>query len=259
MEKDSAFAACGVQVRASKKRVVMRAFFSERARGVGRVGVPRRMSGAFARFVTENRLTHPAQAYHKKVDDDKDLEDGLPPGAAAAQQPRLQRRRWAAAFGLLGFACVHMCVHTVLHAPLGAAMHTVQADRPDRHAEAAAQPASLEPSHVPQSHLVEAEAELEALQRDPAAQRSVVCVMMRSHAVAPHLADILQRDIEADWCAEPEPVGQPTLDHGRRSGPEPKPKLAPGQVRQHRAGVPQGLRGAAVARVRRSRCDPATT
>ena len=161
----------------------------------------RLMSGAFARFVTENRLTHPAQAYHKKVDDEKDLENGLPPGAAAAQQPRLQRRRRAAALGLLGFACVHMCVHTVLHAPLGAAMHTVQAERPERRAEAAAQPA-LEPSHVPQSRLVEAEAELESLRRDPATQLSLVCVMMRSHAVAPHLADILQRDIEPEWCAE---------------------------------------------------------
>jgi hypothetical protein len=166
------------------------------------------MSGAFARFVTENRLTHPAQAYHKKVDDNKDLENGLPPGAAAAQQPRLQRRRWAAAFGLFGFACVHMCVHTVLHAPLGVAMHTVQAEIPDRLAEAAAQ-ATPEPARVPQSRLVEAEAELEALRRDPAAQRSLICVMMRSHAVAPHLADILQRDIEADWCAEHEPVGSP--------------------------------------------------
>ena len=166
------------------------------------------MSGAFARFVTENRLTHPAQAYHKKVDDNKDLENGLPPGAAAAQQPRLQRRRWAAAFGLFGFACVHMCVHTVLHAPLGVAMHTVQAERPDSRAEAAAQ-ATPEPARVPQSRLVEAEAELEALRRDPAAQRSLICVMMRSHAVAPHLADILQRDIEADWCAEHEPVGSP--------------------------------------------------
>ena len=70
------------------------------------------MSGAFARFVTENRLTHPAQAYHKKVDDEKDLENGLPPGAAAAQQPRLQRRRRAAALACATFACVHMCVHT---------------------------------------------------------------------------------------------------------------------------------------------------
>ena len=40
-------------------------------------------------------------------------------------------------------------------------MHTVPADRPERHAEAAAQPA-LEPSHVPLSRLVEAEAEIEA-------------------------------------------------------------------------------------------------
>ena len=159
------------------------------------------MSGAFARFVTENRLTHPAQAYHKKVDDEKDLENGLPPGAAAAQQPRLQRRRRAAALACATFACVHMCVHTALHAPLGAVMHTVPAERPERHAEAAAQPA-LEPSYVPQSRLVEAEAELEALRRDPATQRSLVCVMMRSHAVAPHLADILQRDIEPEWCAE---------------------------------------------------------
>ena len=44
--------------------------------------------------------------------------------------------------------------------------------------------------------------ELEALRRDPATQRSLVCVMMRSHAVAPHLADILQRNIEPEWCAE---------------------------------------------------------
>ena len=167
------------------------------------------MSRAFARFVTENRLTAPAQAYHKKVDDDKDLENGLPPGAAAAQQPRLQRQRWAVALGLLGFACVHMCVHTVLHAPLGAAMHTVQAGRPgDLHAEAAAE-AAEQPERTRQSHLAEAEAELETLQRDPAAQHSLICTMMRSHAVAPHLTDLLQRDVQSDWCAKAEPSRSP--------------------------------------------------
>ena len=85
-------------------------------------------AGAFARFVTENRLSHPPSAYNKKVDDASDLENGLPPGAAAASQPRLQRRRCAAlSVGLPCFTLVHFCVHTILNAPFGAAMHTIPA------------------------------------------------------------------------------------------------------------------------------------